>query len=124
MDEPTKPDLAAVAVAPVAPGELKDVKTVTVMVGTAVCYREHKFPAGDPRQACHIGLKKLDFAICPNCIWFGKGAKESKKLLTGAEAMVIAGTLATIRQTHDPMSGARAEPVEVLLPQPEAGDAA
>lgn len=101
------------ATASVPGGKSKDARTVKVHLQVACCYREHKYPAEDPRSRCHLGLQKLDFAICPNCVWFGEVPSSVKvKLLSGGEAMAVAGLLRQLRETHDADTGQALPPAE------------
>lgn len=103
-------DLGKTATKKVVGGAPKDLHAVTVTTCTLWCYREHKFKEGDPRRECHLDLKKLDLDICPNCIHFGEAPQVNKKLLTGAEALIIAGALRQMRQTHDPLNPKKKTP--------------
>ena len=80
-------------------GRAKDLKAIEVKSFVLWCYREHKFPPGDPMHECHLGLKSLDLDKCVHCRWFGEHPNQQRKLLTGPEAMIVASALKTIRET-------------------------
>ena len=94
---------------PAAPTQSKDLPVVKVIFETACCYREHRYEPTDPRHACHLGLKKLDFAICGNCIHFGVRPPQVVKLLSGGEAMAVRAMLETMAPTHNTETGDRPE---------------
>jgi hypothetical protein len=102
--------------------DTKDVRVVKVIIETAACFREHLFEdPKDPRRACHLGLKALDFAICPNCVHFGPRPPATTKMLTGGEAMAVMATLDTLKHTHNSDTGDRPEGPITLTPEASDG---
>ncbi len=94
---------------------------VTVICATQTCcVPSAAYFGADPRRACHLGLMKLDFSICPNCTWFGVRPPANVKLLSGGEAMTVMACLETMRPTDDPLTGARAPDAEPIKLSEEA----
>ncbi len=58
-------------------------RTMIITLATKGCYREGKFPEGDPRRDCHLGLKRLDPSICGHCTWYQTADQKPVAALTG-----------------------------------------
>lgn len=65
------------------PATTKAERTMTITLSTKVCYREAKFPEGDPRRACHLNLQRLDERLCGHCTWFGTVDEKKMAAITG-----------------------------------------
>ncbi len=82
-------------------GQPKDVKAAQITTVILACNREHKYPVGDPRRDCHIGLTALDPEKCQWCVWFNTQTGKTSRLLTGGEAIALTGMLRSMRQSGE-----------------------
>ena len=84
--------------------QLKDERVMTITLETLICYRERKFPEGDQRRACHLGLETLVHSVCQFCTW--TGTEETKKVaaLSGPTMLKLVEALKVI-QAEDEAKG-------------------
>jgi hypothetical protein len=86
----------------------KDFQAVTITTKVIGCYREHKFPEGDKRRACHWGLDAIQPERCVLCTFYHEvPGKVSNKLLTGRDIISLSVFLKTLKETPDALADER-----------------
>ena len=85
-----------------APAQTKTETSISISLDTNTCYRESKFPEGNPGRACHVGLVELDHAIYAHCTWYGSVVKKPVAKLTGGHRLAMVEFLKKLRDDGVP----------------------
>jgi len=81
-----------------APAPTRAERTMVITLETRLCYRESKFPEGDARRDCHIGLEALRHDVCQFCTWYQIGDKKNVAAITGP---TVAKAIAALKQVAE-----------------------
>src|SRR3990167_6913275 len=91
-------------------------RTMTITLSTKLCYREAKFPVGDPRRECHLALAQIDERVCGFCTWFQTADEKKIAAITWPTMLKAVAALKQVQATE------AAEAHDAADHAPHAGD--